>query len=130
MANFAELNDQNVVIRCVVISNDDILDENGIEQEQLGIDLCNLHIGQGNWTQTSYNNNFRRAFAQQGFVYEPSADVFYNPVGPFPSWVLDENYNWQPPTPMPDDVEGSYWVWNEETLSWDSVAYPTPEEGE
>jgi len=98
MANFAELDDQNVVIRCVVISNDDILDENGIEQEQLGIDLCLQHIGPGNWIQTSYNNNFRKMFAQKGFVYNQTNDVFYNPTPPFESWVLDENYDWQPPT--------------------------------
>ncbi len=35
---------------------------------------------------------------------------------PFPSWTLDENYTWQPPTPMPDD--GNFYVWDEATTSW------------
>ena len=129
MAYMAQLDENNVVTRVLSVSDANCPDPAPANEAQGAAFLEGLGLG-GNWKQTSYNNNFRRAFAQQGFVYEPSADVFYNPVGPFPSWVLDENYNWQPPTPMPDDVEGSYWVWNEETLSWDSVACPTPEEGE
>jgi hypothetical protein len=33
---------------------------------------------------------------------------------PYPSWILDSNFHWQPPTPKPD---GDYY-WNEKTLSW------------
>ena len=33
---------------------------------------------------------------------------------PYPSWILDSNFNWQPPTPKPD---GDYY-WNEKTISW------------
>jgi hypothetical protein len=39
------------------------------------------------------------------------ADVFIIPQ-PYPSWSLDENFDWQPPTPRP---EGFNWYWNEET---------------
>jgi hypothetical protein len=48
-------------------------------------------------------------------------DVFIWPQ-PFPSWTLDANHDWQPPTPMP--AEGGPWEWNEDTLSWVEV---TPE---
>ena len=34
---------------------------------------------------------------------------------PYPSWTLDNNYDWQPPTPKP--VDGR-WVWDEETKTW------------
>lgn len=112
MAHFAEIDNNNNVLRVVVISNADIIDANGVEQEQLGIDLCNQIVGQGHWVQTSYNNKFRKMFGQPGFKYSPDADVFYNPVGPFPSWTLDANYDWQPPTPMPED-SNEYW-WYEE----------------
>lgn len=120
MAHFAELDATNTVTRVVVISNDDILDENGVEQEQLGIDLCIQHVGEGNWVQTSFNNNFRKMFGQPGMVYAPDADVFYDPISPFPSWILDSNYDWTPPTPIPS-VGGPY-KWDEETVSW--VALP------
>ena len=33
---------------------------------------------------------------------------------PYPSWTLDSNFDWQPPTPKPDSNS----VWNESTLSW------------
>jgi hypothetical protein len=125
MAHFAELDEQNTVIRVVVISNDDILDENGVEQEQVGIALCNQHIGQGNWVQTSYNNNFRRVFGRVGYKYDPDKQLFYDPHGPFPSWIMDDEYNWTPPTDRPDPIDGFFWVWDERTLSW--ISEPTPE---
>ena len=130
MAHFAELDANNIVQRVIVISNDDIVDGDGVEQESLGIAVCQAVAGGGTWVQTSYNNNFRKQYAGVGDEFLPDANLFYNPVSPYPSWSLDENYDWQPPTPKPEDVEGSEWVWNEETLSWDSVAYPTSEEGE
>lgn len=116
MAHFAEINETNTVVRIVAISNDDILDENGFEQEQLGIDLCLQHVGAGEWVQTSYNNNFRKCFGRIGFVYARDADVFYDPVGPYPSWSLDKNYDWQPPTPYPED--GQDYLWDENTQEW------------
>ena len=33
---------------------------------------------------------------------------------PFESWTLDENHDWQAPTPKPD---GNYY-WNEEQQTW------------
>ncbi len=33
---------------------------------------------------------------------------------PYSSWTLDENNDWQPPTPKPD---GEYY-WHEETQTW------------
>ena len=36
---------------------------------------------------------------------------------PYPSWILDENHDWQPPTPMPV-VEGKRYVWFEPNKVW------------
>ena len=45
MAHFAELNQDNIVKQVVVVDNDVILDENGVEDEDLGISLRTLgHI--------------------------------------------------------------------------------------
>ena len=63
MAHFAEIdsNLDNVVLRVIVIGNEDILDENGEESEALGIAFCkNLFGEETEWVQTSYNNTFRK----------------------------------------------------------------------
>jgi hypothetical protein len=48
-----------------------------------------------------------------GWTYDEQANQFVAPQ-PFESWTLDENNDWQPPTPKPD---GNYY-WNEETQTW------------
>lgn len=123
MAHFAELDANNIVTRVIVVSNADMIDTNGIEQEHLGVAVCEAVVGPGNWKQTSYNNNFRKKYAAIGDKFDVTADVFYNPVGPYPSWILDSNYDWQPPTPMPND--GNAYSWDEDSLAW--VAVPTEE---
>ena len=84
MAHFAQLNDDNTVLQVVVISNDDIKDEQGNEVEQLGIDFCKQlftpTLGEDTrWVQSSYNGNFRDLYAQPGYIYDPVQDKFVNP---------------------------------------------------
>jgi hypothetical protein len=98
-------------------------DEQGNEIEALGIAVCEEQVGPGPWVQTSYNGNFRKQYAGVDFTYDPSADVFIRPK-PYPSWVLDDNYDWQAPIPMPDD--GGIYEWNEETQTWDRLPDPEP----
>jgi hypothetical protein len=119
MAHFAELDENNVVLRVIVVHNNELFDGEESESEQLGIDFCVAHFG-GSWIQTSYNANFRKNYASAGFTYDPIADVFIQPQ-PYPSWTLDSNHDWQAPTPLPDHVPGEFsWSWNEETLTWDA----------
>tara|TARA_Y100000287_G_C14204927_1_gene347615 strand:+ start:378 stop:752 length:375 start_codon:yes stop_codon:yes gene_type:complete len=120
MAHFAEISDDGVVLRVIVVSNDVITDDGGIEQEQLGKDFCQNLLG-GTWVQTSYNNNFRQRFAPIGGSYDSANNVFLFPK-PFPSWALDSDYEWQPPTPYPDD--GGAYLWSEEQGNW--VVNPDP----
>ena len=83
MAHFAELDSNNTVLRVLVVSNDDITDENGQEQEALGITfLQNLFGADTQWVQTSYNNNFRGTYAGIGFTYDEENDVFLPPQPP------------------------------------------------
>lgn len=80
MAHFAELDPNNVVLRVLVVGNDKITDENGQEQEQLGINfLQGLFGADTRWVQTSYNGNFRGRYAGAGFTYDADADVFVAP---------------------------------------------------
>lgn len=116
MAHFSELDENDIVVRVVVVSNDDILDENGVEQEHLGIEVCNRHVGQGRWIQTSYNNNFRKQFGEVGCIYNHENDLFHYANGPFPSWVLDDNFDWQAPVAQPTD--GRTYYWDEDTITW------------
>jgi len=127
MAHFAELDENNNVLRVVVISNADLLDENGDEQESLGIEVCHKVFGpEGSWVQTSYNGKFRKKYAGIGNKYDLTADLFYDPFPPFPSWSLDSNFDWQAPVPRPTKViEGHFWSWNEDDLNWVSTPFPS-----
>jgi hypothetical protein len=78
MAHFAELNENNVVTRVIVVNNNELLDENGNESEQKGINFCVAHYS-GTWIQTSYNGNFRVNFAGIGYIYNPVTDEFDEP---------------------------------------------------
>lgn len=72
MSHWAEIDENNKVIRVLVGDNND---PNGDEGYQWLID----NLG-GTWIQTSYNNNFRGIFAGVGYTYDPVKDVFISPV--------------------------------------------------
>jgi hypothetical protein len=122
MAHFAKLDDNNIVKQVIVVSNNELLDESGIESEQKGIDFCTNLFG-GQWIQTSYNGSIRKNYAGQGYFYDSILDAFIAPQ-PYPSWVLDADAKWQPPTPYPVE-EGKFFNWDELTLSWVEIVLPT-----
>jgi len=74
MAHFAEIQD-GVVRQVIVVNNEVLLDENGVEQEFIGAQFCADTFG-GEWKQTSYNANFRGKYAGSGDIYDPVLDVF------------------------------------------------------
>jgi len=97
MAHFAELDENNIVKQVIVVHNNELKGANGVEYENKGVEFCN------------------------GFTYDDVNDVFVAPQ-PFPSWSLDENHDWQPPTPMPEDAsEEKPYIWNEESQTWDLI---------
>ena len=112
MAHFVKLDSNNIVIGGVVVNNN-ALDVDNEEASGIAF-LNNLYGVEENWIQTSYNNNFRKQYAGIGYTYDAVNDVFIAPQ-PFASWSLDNNFDWQPPTPMP--TEG-FWRWDEDSLSW------------
>ena len=117
MAHFARIDKNNIVQSVHVIDNENLLNEHGEEEEAFGIVYLNKVHGVGfTWVQTSYNNNFRKQFAAVGYTYDKTNDVFIAPQ-PFPSWSLNASFDWQPPTPMPDD--GKMYSWNEDTEAWE-----------
>lgn len=107
MSNWAEIDNNNKVIRVLVCDNND---PNGDEGYQWLIN----NLG-GTWIQTSYNNNIRKQFAGIGYKYDANADVFIAPQ-PYPSWLLDDNFDWQPPVAIPGNADD--WFWDEEIGNW------------
>lgn len=71
MSNWAELDENNKVIRVLVGDNND---PNGDEGYQWLLD----NLG-GTWVQTSYNGTIRHNFAGVDFTYDPEADAFIAP---------------------------------------------------
>ena len=117
MAHFAKLDENNMVLQVHVVHNNEILDENGIEQEQKGIDfLINWSGGYTLWKQTSYNGNFRKNYAGIGYSFDEQRNAFIPPK-PFNSWVLNESTcQWEAPVAMPND--GQMYSWDESIQNW------------
>ena len=110
MAHYAFLDENNIVTEVIT----------GINETET-IEGLDTETWYGNFRgqickRTSYNHNIRKQYAGIGFTYDSVNDVFIVPQ-PYPSWTLDENFDWQPPTPYPTG-DGIY-TWNESTLSWD-----------
>jgi hypothetical protein len=120
MAHFAELDNNNIVIQIIVVHNNELLDEKGVESEQKGINFLNSIFGPGKkWIQTSYNNSFRRKYAMPEGKYDPVLNIFIDKQ-PFNSWILNTiSYEWEPPISFPTD--GSPYVWNETIVNWEKV---------
>lgn len=108
MAHYAFLNENNIVVEVIV----------GIDETELieGLDPETWYGTFRSMTckRTSYNGRIRRRFAGIGYRYDPDADVFIG-LQPFPSWVLDENYDWVAPVPCPSKGR---WKWDEEAGDW------------
>jgi hypothetical protein len=75
MAHFAKVLN-NIVQEVIVVSNDDAPTE---EVGQAFIASLGLD---GEWLQTSYNNNFRGRYAGIGYTYNAELDEFVAPVIP------------------------------------------------
>jgi hypothetical protein len=119
MSHYAQIDENNVVQRVLVI-------------EQSEIDTGNWG-DPATWTQTSYNTRggvyympgtntpdpdqskaFRKNYAGIGYTWD---GIGFIPPKPFPSWFLNSfSYQWNAPVPYPTD--GKHHRWDENTLSW------------
>jgi hypothetical protein len=119
MAHFAEIDENNIVTRVLVVGDDQ--EDRG--QEFLADDL---DLG-GTWLKTSYNTQggvhtlggtpFRKNYAGIGYSYDETLDAFIPPK-PFASWILnEETCHWNAPVEMPVE-EGKIFVWDEEIENW------------
>ena len=118
MAHFAQLNEENLVTQVIVVANQDTADQDGVENEAIGIEFCTNLLG-GKWKQTSYNANIRKNYAGVGYKYDAALNAFIPPQ-PFASWTLNnETAQWEAPTPYPTDDKR--YTWDEATTAWVEV---------
>jgi len=118
MAHFAKIED-GIVTQVIVVTNEDTSDENGVEQESIGVAHCVELLGASTWVQTSYNSVFRKNYAGTGYTYDSTRNAFISPQ-PYPSWLLVESTcQWESPIARPDD--GKMYDWDEDTTSWVEV---------
>lgn len=90
MAHFAKL-ENNKVINVIVVNNETINDLEFPESEPVGQEfLASLGLS-GEWKQTSYNGNFRGAFAGIGYAYNEVDDIFVAPELPVVEEVVNDN---------------------------------------
>jgi hypothetical protein len=104
MGYFAHINENNVVTTVIVATQEFI--DTGAEGNP------------ANWIETSIDGSFRKQYAGIGYTYDAQADVFITPQ-PYPSWILDSNYNWVAPVPYPND--GKCYNWDESIINWIEV---------
>jgi len=71
MAHWAEIDQNNVVLRVLVGDNNDLAGDEGYQWL-----INNLA---GTWIKTSYNGNIRKNFAGIGFTYDEALDAFIPP---------------------------------------------------
>jgi len=102
MSHFAKINSSNIVTE-VIVAEKDFINSGIVGDEFL-------------WVQTSYNNNFRKQFAEIGGTYDKTKDKFISSKS-FASFTLDDNDDWQPPVVKPD----GHYKWNEDTTNWKEV---------
>ena len=120
MAHFAELDSNSVVLRIVVISNEDVNANGGdlsAEAETFVGTLIPFIDGVA-WKQTSYNNNFRKQYARIGGKYDTVRDNFLAEQ-PYSSWALDGNDDWRAPILRPNIIHP---FWDEDNLRWTGIA--------
>ena len=120
MAHWAEIDENNLVTRVLVGSNDD-LDE--------GYQWLIDNLG-GTWVKTSYNTMggvhtqggepLRKNYAGIGYTYDEIKDAFIPPKT-FDSWILnEETCLWEAPTPRP--IDENMYTWDESILDWKVIS--------
>jgi hypothetical protein len=119
MAHYAELDNNNIVLRVIP----------GVEETEKDGEAIYQQVSGKVWKRTSYNTRdgihlnggipFRKNYASIGYTYDSTRDAFIPPK-PFSSWSLNEfKCNWEAPVALPNDDK--LYTWNEEDQQWNLV---------
>lgn len=128
MAQFAEINTLNKVIRIVDADDNDVINNGGHQSEEAANyfkTIVKLSSPDNKWVESSYEGTFRYNGAIIGGSYDSSNNAFIAPK-PYNSWSLDENYKWQAPITFPtietvtvNDLSETLIVhWDEDNQKW------------
>ena len=118
MAHFAKVQ-SGIVTQVIVVNNETLEDLEFPDSESVGQEFIASLGLEGTWKQTSYNANFRGAYAGIGYTYDQTLDAFIPPK-PYHSWIIDETTGlWNSPVPRPQDE--NFYTWNESNQSWEIV---------
>ncbi len=79
MAHFARIDENNVVLDVLVVSNDALGNLPFPESEPVGVEFMRSLFPGTNWKQTSYNASFRGCYAGIGYTYNAERDEFVAP---------------------------------------------------
>jgi len=82
VAHFAQVDEYQIVRNVIVINNSDCAGGDFPDSEPIGQAFIAAIGIDGDWLQTSYNNNFRGQYAGQGMTYDPTLDEFVLPMQP------------------------------------------------
>lgn len=118
MSHFAEIDENNIVIR-VIVAEEDFINSGAVGDPS-------------RWIQTSYNTHsgvhvlngtpLRKNFAGVGYKYDSTRDAFIPPQR-FKSWSLNEDTClWDPPIARPTD--GKPYYWDENQQLWIETVVP------
>ena len=122
MAHFAEI-DENGLVKRVLVVDDNDSGGGDIAQEAIGAKYLADGFG-GTWKQTSYNRNFRGKYAGIGDTYDATKDKFIPPQ-PSPSHVWNDSAcKWDNPPGYPND--GKSYNWWEAKKKWVERAEDAP----
>jgi len=124
MAHYALINKDTNIVEQVITGVDEDIIQTDLDGTQVGgsSEAWETFYASCPWftnvycKRTSYNGKIRKHYAGIGYKYDAQADVFIA-LQPFPSWQLDENFDWQPPTPRPQG-DLKQWYWDEPSLTW------------
>ena len=128
MAYFAQLDNNNVVVKVISVDDKVIINPwTGDEEEILGRAHCKLCYGRGDYKQTFKDGSSRIRYAVVGGTYSEELDAFILPKQ-YESWALDEvTKNWVSPLgENPDLTEeqlqlGQYYRWDETAYQADNT---------
>ena len=145
MAHFAKLGANGKVIQVLTLNNGDMLNADGVEDENVGQQWLETHNNwpAQMWIQTSYNTSgnkhssgddskaFRGNYAGIGYEWDEDNNIFW-PKKPHASWVKNTtDARWQSPIgnapaltaeqQSQNEAGTNLWVydWNEANQSWD-----------
>lgn len=135
MAHFSKLGINGKVIAVNVVDDNILINADGVEDEQLGIEFLENSTGWPLWKQTSYNTKkgvhythsfnedgtylcvasadqskaFRANYGSIGLIYDEDLDIFKEGKKPFTSWILNTTTGcYEAPVTQPTEEQKRY----------------------